>query len=56
MATHSGILSWEIPVQRTLVGYSPWSCKELKTIERPRLLFSLPSEPPRKPVIEKSKK
>ena len=56
MATHSSILAWEIPGQRTLAGYSLWSCKEFKTTERLRLLFSLPSESPRKPVIEKSKK
>ena len=28
MATHSSILSWEIHGQRSLAGYSPWSCKE----------------------------
>ena len=27
MATHSSILGWEIP-WRSLVGYSPWGCKE----------------------------
>ena len=26
--THSSILAWEIHEQRSLVGYSPWSCKE----------------------------
>ena len=28
MATHSSILAWRIPWQRSLVGYSPWCCKE----------------------------
>ena len=27
MATHSSILAWEIPWQRSLVGYSPWGRK-----------------------------
>ena len=34
MATHSGILAWEIPWTRRLVGYSPWGCKELDTTKR----------------------
>ena len=29
MATHSGILAWRIPLQRSLAGYSPWGSKEL---------------------------
>jgi len=29
MATYSRILIWEIPGQRSLVGYSPWGHKEL---------------------------
>ena len=33
MATHSSILAWKIPWQRSLVGYSPWSHKELDTTE-----------------------
>jgi len=33
MATHSSILAWEIPWQRSLVGYSPWGQKELGTTE-----------------------
>ena len=33
-ATHSSILAWEIPEQRSLAGYSPWGCKELDTIEQ----------------------
>ena len=32
MATHSNILSWEIPRKRSLVGYSPRGCKESGTI------------------------
>ena len=32
MATHSSILTWRIP-QRSLVGYSPWGCKELDMTE-----------------------
>ena len=31
MATPSSILAWEIHGQRSLTGYSPWSCKELDT-------------------------
>ena len=34
MATHSSILAWEIPGQRSLVGYSPWSQKESDMTER----------------------
>ena len=34
MATHSRILAWRIPMDRgSLVGYSPWGCKELDTTE-----------------------
>ena len=29
MATHSGIITWKIHEQRSLVGYSPWGRKEL---------------------------
>ena len=32
-ATHSSILPGEFHGQRSLVGYSPWSCKELDMIE-----------------------
>jgi len=32
MATHSSVLAWRIP-QRSLVGYSPWGCKELDMTE-----------------------
>ena len=34
MATHSSILAWRIPWQRSLEGYSPWSHKELDMTER----------------------
>ena len=34
MATHSRIIAWKIPLQRSLVGYSPWGCKESDTTER----------------------
>ena len=33
MATHSNILAWRIPGQRSLVNYSPWGCKESDMIE-----------------------
>ena len=33
MATHSSIPAWRIHGERSLVGYSPWSCKELDTTE-----------------------
>ena len=39
MATHSSILA-EFCGQRSLVGYSPWGCKELDTIERLHFTFS----------------
>ena len=34
MATHSSILDGEIHGQRSLVGHSPWSCKESDMTER----------------------
>ena len=34
MATHSNILAWKIHGQRSLVGYSPWGCKESDMTER----------------------
>jgi len=35
MATHSGTLAWKIPwVEKPVVGYSPWGCKELDTTKR----------------------
>ena len=33
MATHSSILTWRIPWQRSLEGYSPWGRKELDKSE-----------------------
>ena len=33
MATHSSILAWRIPGQRSPVGCSPWGHKELDTTE-----------------------
>ena len=47
MATHSTTLAWKIPWteepekshgQRSLVGYSPWGCKESDTTEQLYLL------------------
>ena len=29
----SSILTWRIPWQRSLMGYSPWGCKELDVTE-----------------------
>ena len=40
MTIHSSILAWRIP-QRSLVGYSPWGCKESDTTERLHLHQSL---------------
>ena len=37
MATHSSILAWKISILhgwRSLVGYSPWGCKESDRTER----------------------
>ena len=34
MATHSSILAWEIPWQRSLVGSSPWGFKESDSTEQ----------------------
>ena len=33
MATHSSILAWRIPRQRSLASHSPWGCKESDTTE-----------------------
>ena len=33
MATYSSILAWRIPRQRSLVGYSPWGCKQSEMTE-----------------------
>ena len=34
MVTHSSILAWEIPRQRSLEGYSSWDREELNTVEK----------------------
>ena len=34
MATHSSFLAWKISGQRSLVGYSPWGCKESDMAEQ----------------------
>ena len=34
MATYSSIFAWRIPWKRSLVGYSPWGCKQSDTTER----------------------
>ena len=34
MATHSSILAGESQGQKSLVGYSPWCCKQSDTTER----------------------
>ena len=39
MATHSSILAWKISWWKSLVGYSPWGCKESDTTE-PLFIFS----------------
>ena len=36
MATHSSILTWEIPWTEDLVGYSPWDHKESDKTEHAR--------------------
>ena len=33
MVTHSSILAWRIPMDRNLMGYSPWGCKKSDTTE-----------------------
>ena len=33
MATHYSIIAWTIPMDRSLVGYSPWGHKESDTTE-----------------------
>ena len=40
-ATHSSVLAWRIPWQRSLVGYSPWGHKMSYTTERLTLSLSL---------------
>ena len=34
MASHSSILAWVIPWTESLVGTSPWGCKESDTTEQ----------------------
>ena len=34
MAIHSSTLAWKIHGRRSLIGYSPWGCKESDTTER----------------------
>ena len=34
MATHSSTHAWVIHGQRSLTGYSPWSCKKSDTTEQ----------------------
>ena len=34
MATHSSILPWRIPMERSLGGYSPWGGKESDTTDQ----------------------
>ena len=34
MATHSSTLAWKSHGWRSLVGYSPWGCKELDMTEQ----------------------
>ena len=34
MATHSSTLAWKFHGWRSLVGYSPWDCKESDTTEQ----------------------
>ena len=41
MATHSSILAGKSHGQRSLVGYSPWGCKESVTTEQLTLFFLL---------------
>ena len=41
MATHSSTTAWKTHGQRSLVGYSPWGCKELDTTERLHFHFHL---------------
>ena len=36
MTIHSSILSWEIPLQRNLLSYGPWGCKELDMTKNER--------------------
>ena len=49
MATHSGTGVWDIPWQKSLVGYSLWGCTESDTTEHTHT-HTLNSESP----VEKS--
>ena len=40
MATDSSILAWRSHGQRSLVGYSPWGCKESDMTEGPTFSLS----------------
>ena len=41
MAPHSSTIAWKISHKwRSLVGYSPWGCKELDTTERLHFTFT----------------
>ena len=40
MATHSSILAWRIPWQRSLESYNPWGSEDWDTTERLALLLS----------------
>ena len=42
MATHSSTLAWKIPWMDSLVGCSPWGCKESDTTERLHFLSIVP--------------
>ena len=41
MTTHSSILTWRIPGQRSLADYSPWSHKESEMTDRATNTFIL---------------
>ena len=41
MAPHSSTLAWKIPWTESLIGCSPWGCKESDTTERLHFQFSL---------------
>ena len=36
METHSSILAWRIPMDRSLAGYGPWDHRESETTEQLR--------------------
>ena len=40
-ATHPRVLAWRIQGRRSLVGYSPWGCKETKHTDTPALSQAL---------------